>query len=178
MLVQGLRPVLTNYCPGAEPVEQLADDCCVHDFDRNKRNKLASNLRRRYTRELVASLSRQTTLETVRQDDLELVLGEGFTNACRDAMPNWLNHEFISVEAAICADRAIVVISNSTGMEKWVTADHVIPACDNQTESGRGCNIIDTLIEESFYSEPQRRVLPHERFDLILCLYYCDPFLS
>lgn len=177
MLAQRIRPVLANYCPDAEPVEQLADDYCLHDFDWDKRNELASDLRRRYHRALVVSLSRQTTLESVRQDDLGLALGEVFANACREAKPNQFDHEFISITAAICVDRAIVVVSNSTDMTEWVAADHVIPACNDQAESGRGCIVIDTLVEGSFYSKPLRRVLPRERFDLILCLYYCDPSL-
>lgn len=177
MLAQGLRSVLANHCPDAEPVEQLADDYCLHDFDWDKRNELASNLRRRYTHELVASLSRQTTLGLDRQSDLGLALGEGIANACHCAKPNQFDHEFVSVDAAVYSDRAILAISNSTDMIKWVDVDHIIPACDNRTESGRGCIVIDVLVKESFYSKPHRRVLPRERFDLVLCLYYCDPFL-
>lgn len=178
MLAQRLRSVLTNHCPDAEPVEQLADDYCLHNFDRDKRNELASDLRRRYHQALVASLSGQTTLGSNRLNDLGLVLGESFANACRCAEPNQFDHEFVSVDAAVYPDRTILAISNSIKMTDWVTTDHVIPACDNQTETGRGCIVIDALIKESFYSEPYRRVLPHERFDLVFCLYYRNPSLS
>lgn len=178
MLAQGLRPVLTNCCPDAEPVEKLADDYCLHDCGLGKRNELASDLRRRYTRKLMEILSSQTALGSDRLNDLGVALGESFANACRCAKPNRFDDEFVSVDAAIYPDRAILAISNSTDMTDWANADHIIPVYDNRTESGRGCNIIDMLVEESFYSEPQRRVLPRERFDLVLCLYYRDPSLS
>ena len=172
MLAQRSRAVLDTYCSSEVPLEHLAEGCDVAGFDWDGRKALTHNLRKCFYKEIVAGISRWTTIDLMRLGNLSVALGEGVTNALRYVEPDRFGYEFVSLIAIMYSDRAYLVISNSTDKSEWEAKDQISHLVTGQAESGYGCLIMNLLLQESFGNKPIWRIVPHERIDLVCTLNY------